>query len=111
MELLTEEIRNQIPELTSQDELDDPVVYAKFFVPWSNRTWLATEGEPVLDEIGEEIDFEFFGRIHDREVHWGSWTLNELLSVKDLSGLVDVKRDPYFDPKPISEIANVASEV
>ena len=104
MELLTQEIRNQIPELTSQEELEDPVVYVKFFVPLSNRVWLATEGEPVLDEIGEEIDFEFFGRIHGREVQWGSWTLNDLLAVKDTSGSVDVKRDPHFDPKPISEI-------
>jgi hypothetical protein len=111
MELLTEEIREQIPELASQEDLDDPVVYARFFVPSSRRTWLATEGEPVLDETGEEMDFEFFGRIHDREVYWGSWTLNDLLDVKDTSGSVDVKRDPHFGPKPISEIGNVASDV
>lgn len=111
MELLTEEIRNQIPELTSQEELEDPVVYAKFFVPSSNRIWLATEGEPVLDETGEEIDFEFFGRIHGREVRWGSWTLHDLQAVKDTSGFVDVKRDPHFDPKPISEIGSATKQL
>jgi hypothetical protein len=104
MELLTEEIRNRIPELTAQGELDDPVVYVKFFTPASNRTWLATEGEPVLDERGEEMDFEFFGRIHGHDVHWGSWTLKELLSVKDSSGMLNVTRDSHFDPKPISEL-------
>lgn len=111
MELLTEEIRNQIPELASQEEREDPVVYVKFFVPFSNRIWLATEGEPVLDEIGEEIDFEFFGRIYGREVQWGSWTLNDLLAVKDASGSVEVKRDPVFSPIPISEIGNTTNEV
>jgi hypothetical protein len=111
MELLTEDVRDQIPELTSQEDLDDPVVYARFYVPSSNRAWFAVEGESVLDKNGCEIDFEFFGRIHDREVYWGSWTLNDLLDVKDTSGSVDVKRDPNFAPKPISEIGNAANGV
>ncbi len=104
MELLTEKIRNQIPELTSQEELDDPVVYVKFFTRWSNRIWLATEGEPVFDASGKERDFEFFGLIHGHEVEWGSWTLNELLSLKDSSGRLGVSRDPHFDPVPISKL-------
>jgi hypothetical protein len=103
MELLTEEIRNHIPELASQEDLDDPVVYVKFCTPGSNRAWFATEGEPVLGGRGEELDFEFFGRVYGPDVSWGSWTLNELLSVKDSPGHVDVKRNPHFNPKAISE--------
>jgi hypothetical protein len=111
MELLTEEIRNRIPELTSQEDLDDPVVYVKFFTPGSNRAWLATEGEPVLDGRGEEIDFEFFGRVYGRDASWGSWTLDELLSVKDSSGMLNVTRDPFFDPKPISELDDAGNHI
>ena len=55
MQLLTAELRSQLPPLYSQEHNQDPVVHCKFFTPWSNWTWFVTEGEP------EEDDFRFFG--------------------------------------------------
>lgn len=44
MKLLTQEIRKEIPKLYSQDgKGDEAITYVKFFAPWSNWTWCATE--------------------------------------------------------------------
>ena len=58
MELLTEELRKQLPPLYSQENVKDPMVICKFFHPLSNMTWYAIEGEPSGD------DFLFFGYGH-----------------------------------------------
>ena len=55
MELLTEELRKQLPPLYSQEHEQDPMVYVKFFHPLTDMTWYATEGSPEGD------DFIFFG--------------------------------------------------
>ncbi len=56
MKLLPKEIREQLPPLYSQDgKGGNAVVYVKYFAPWSSWTWLATEGEPVLDESTETV--------------------------------------------------------
>jgi hypothetical protein len=76
MKLLTDQIRNKLPPLYAQDgKGGKAVVYAKFFTPSSSWTWYVTEGEPVLDESGREVDFRFFGL------------------------------DLYFQPKTLEEIA------
>ena len=62
MKLLTKEIRKNLPKLYAQDgKGDEAIVHVKFFTPWSNWTWYATEGEPIFDDDGNEIDFRFFG--------------------------------------------------
>ena len=55
MKLLTAELRSQLPPLYSQEKNPDATVHLKFFCPWNNWTWFATEGE------AEEDDFRFFG--------------------------------------------------
>jgi Protein of unknown function (DUF2958) len=57
MKLLTPELRAQLPPLYSQEKNDDPIVHVKFFCPWSNWTWFATEGRQEDDE------FLFFGYV------------------------------------------------
>ena len=47
MKLLTKKIRAQLPQLYAQDKDPDPVVWVKFFCPWNQWTWLATEGSGV----------------------------------------------------------------
>lgn len=47
MKLLTKAIRAKLPQLYSQDNEPDPVVWLKLFCPWGNWTWLATEGSGV----------------------------------------------------------------
>ena len=105
MTLLPKEIREQLPPLYSQDgKGGKAVVHVKMFTPDSNWTWLATEGEPVLDDTGSEIDFQFFGLVDGLEKELGYFSLSELESVNGPMGL-PIERDLYFQPKALEEIA------
>jgi hypothetical protein len=96
LKLLTEELRRTLPPLYSQEHNKDPVVRCKFFTPWSNWTWFATEGEP------DEEDFRFFGYVCGHEEEWGYFVLSELESVQGPGGLT-IERDLHFTPAPFSE--------
>jgi hypothetical protein len=96
MKLLTEEIKATIPKLYSQEEVEDPIVHVKFFCPWNNWTWYATEGEE------DEGDFRFFGLVKGHEQEFGYFVLSELESVKGPFGL-GIERDLYFSPQPLSK--------
>jgi len=105
MKLLTKEIREQLPPLYSQDgKGGKAVVYTKYFTPSSNWTWLATEGEPVLDESQNEVDYKFFGLVFGHEKEFGYFLLSELEEVRGPMGL-PIERDLYFQPKTLEEIA------
>ena len=106
MKLLPKEIREQMPPLYAQDgNGGKAVVYVKYFTPNSNWTWLATEGEPVLDESGtHEIDYKFFGLVFGHEREFGYFLLSELEEVRGPMGL-PIERDLYFKPKTLEEIA------
>lgn len=97
MQLLTEELRAQLPPLYSQENVADPIVHAKFFTPDSSWTWYATEGQD------DEGDFRFFGYVVGLESEWGYFVLSELESVRGPLGL-PIERDLYFKPRPFSEI-------
>jgi hypothetical protein len=47
MKLLTNAIRKKLPALYSQEQVEDPAVWVKFFTPDASWTWYATEGSPV----------------------------------------------------------------
>lgn len=94
MKLLTKEILERLPALGSLDGVDDPVVQVKFFTPWSNWTWWATEYDP---ETGI-----FFGLVSGFELEWGNFSLAELEEVE--AGGLKIERDLYFDPKRVSLI-------
>ena len=96
MKLLTKEILAKLPPLYSQEKAEDPVAWVKFFAPWTNWTWFATEGEPKGD------DFLFFGYVIGHEREWGYFSLSELESVRGPAGL-KIERDMYFKPVPASE--------
>ena len=105
MKLLPKEIREQLPPLYSQDgKGGKAVVHVKYFTPSSSWTWYATEGEPVLDESGREVDFRFFGLVdgHDKEL--GYFLLSELEEVRGPMGL-PIERDLHWQPKTLEEIA------
>ena len=100
MKLLTKEIKNVVPKLYSQEEKgDEAVAYIKFFTPWSNWTWYATEFD------GEDI---FFGLVVGLETELGYFSLKELSEVIGPCGL-KIERDLYFNPKPLSELRNLHS--
>jgi len=105
MKLLPKEIREQLPPLYSQDgKGGKAVVYVKYFTPSSSWTWFATEGEPVLDESGKEVDFKFFGLVEGHEKELGYFVLSELEEVRGPMGL-PIERDLHFKPKTLVEIA------
>ncbi|MDD5135553.1 MAG: DUF2958 domain-containing protein [Phycisphaerae bacterium] len=105
MKLLPKEIREQLPPLYSQDgKGGKAVVYTKYFTPSSSWTWLCTEGEPVLDESGKEVDFKFFGLVFGHEREFGYFLLSELEEVRGPMGL-PIERDLHFKPKMLAEIA------
>jgi len=99
--LLTEEVREKLPKLYSQGGRPAAgiKVITKFFDPTGAWTWYVLEGEPVIDEAGREMDFQFFGFVKGFEGELGYFTLNELLHAKDgLTGLqaLPIERDLHF---------------
>ena len=98
MELLTAELRANLPPLYSQEQVSDPIVHCKFFTPDSNWTWYVTEGS------AEEEDYRFFGYVCGMENEWGYFVLSELESARGPLGL-PIERDLYFTPSPFSQIS------
>lgn len=107
MQLLTREIREQLPALYSQENVSDPVVYIKFFDPTGSWSWYATEGEET-----DNGDFLFFGYVVGFEAELGYFTLSQLKHAKDnCTGLqaLPIERDLYFTPCKLSEVKEMHS--
>jgi len=103
MKLLTKEIRNKIPALReTEGQGDDAIVQVKFFDPCGSWTWFAVEGEPILDDDGKEVDFQFYGLVKGFCDELGYFNLSELASVKSRFGL-GIERDMYFGRKTLGE--------
>ncbi len=94
--LLTEEMKKTIPKLYSQENVKDPMVYAKFFDPTSNWTWYVTEFD------GEDM---FFGLVDGHEKEMGYFSLSELENVRGRFGL-PIERDMCFKATTLSSIHN-----
>jgi hypothetical protein len=83
MKLLTNAIRKKLPALYSQEQVEDPTVWVKFFTPDAAWTWYATEGSLVdtngiMIQPGEdkvEVDFLFFGYVRGLESELGYLSL------------------------------------
>ena len=95
MKLMTADLRTQLPQLYSQEEVDDPKAIAKFFTPDSNWTWYATEFD------GKDT---FFGLVDGFEKELGYFSLKELESIRGAFGL-PIERDLWFEPTQLSEIS------
>lgn len=104
MMMLTKENRQQLPPLLAQDgEGDNATVFVKYFAPWSFWTWYATEGEPIKDDAGKEIDFRFFGWVFGDFPELGYFHLSQLTEITGPMGL-KIERDRYFDPQPLAKV-------
>jgi len=96
MELMTNEVRRQLPDLGSQDgKGGEAIVYLKLFTPDGSWTWFATEFD------GEDI---FFGLVDGFERELGYFSLSELQKVRGPLGL-PVERDLHWRPRALREIA------
>jgi DUF2958 family protein len=94
MQLLTQELRQQLPPLYSQEHVEDPMVICKFFCPWNQWTWYALEFD------GED---RFFGWVVGDEQELGYFLLSDFEKTKGPAGL-EIERDLYFKPTPLSVI-------
>lgn len=95
MELLTEEIRQQLPKLYSGEKLGlDAPALVKFFSADSGWHWYASEFD------GEDI---FFGLVAGLEVELGYFALSELQEIRGPLGL-PIERDLDYTPKTLREL-------
>lgn len=98
--LLPMEIREQLPHLYSQEDVEDPLVQVKFFNPSGSWTWYVIEGSQR-----EDGDWLFFGLVDGFFEELGYFTLSELEGVQGQFGL-GIERDKWFRPKPLSEVSS-----
>jgi hypothetical protein len=125
MQLLNNELYDRFIQVGSQEEVEDPIVVAKFFNPQGAGRWFATEITSVLVDIEgkrEEIeltqwaqldrgpldplliDVYFFGFVSifgDWNDELGYFSLSELVSYRGPLGL-GIERDLYWAEKPLS---------
>lgn len=94
MQLLTQELRKQLPPIGSTEKAADPTVVAKFFSPDGSWTWFATE----FDQQDT-----FFGAVSGFEFEIGYFSLSELKETRGPMGL-PIERDLHFKPTPLSKI-------
>jgi len=105
MKLLTKEIRKKLPPLYAQESKGgQAIVYLKLFSPDSGWSWYLTEGSPIKDDSGQEVDFHFFGLVDGLEKELGYVALSELETVRGPLGL-PIERDLHWQPKTLEEIA------
>jgi len=94
--LLPQEIQEKLPRLYTQELLGlEALALVKFFTPRSRWTWYASE----FDQVDT-----FFGLVDGFELELGNFSLSELDSVRDRSGLPAVERDLYFTPMTLAQL-------
>ena len=93
--LLPEGIARKLPPLYSQEEQgENAIAVVKFFTPWTNWTWYASEYDPE-GRI-------FFGIVVGHEREFGNFSLDELKAIRG-PGNLRIERDLYWSPKPLKE--------
>lgn len=99
MMLLTKELRAKLPQLYSQEDIGLAAkAQVKFFSPYSNWTWYASEFD------GEDL---FFGLVDGLEKELGYFSLKELseLTISFVGVEVPaVERDRHWEPKTLKEL-------
>jgi hypothetical protein len=103
MELLTEELYRLLPPIHS----DATVAKVKYFTPWSNWTWYASEASAELADgseaslqdsrAAERVDVIFFGLVNGPEKEYGYFRLSELEGIRGPLGL-RIECDLHFRP-------------
>jgi hypothetical protein len=98
MELLPESEKSKLAKLYENEDKSPSEVIApiKFFCPWSNWTWYATEFD------GEDL---FFGLVDGFEKELGYFSLSELEGLTGPGGL-KIERDLHWTPKDLATLMN-----
>lgn len=101
MKLITKDIEEELlrnPLYSNESKPADQVkIIVKFFTPWTNWTWYATEGSKT-----EDGDWRFFGLVRGHETELGYFLLSELESVRGPFGL-KIERDMHFHDKTLAQ--------
>lgn len=95
MKLLTKAIEKRFAKIGRQEDVEDPIIIAKFFNPGGIGTWYATEFNPA--------DGLFFGLCDIHEKEWGYFSLDELTRFRGRWGL-GIERDLHFGEKRVSQL-------
>lgn len=93
MQLLPKAIAATLPPLYTTEEIpvEQKVVYVKFFDPYTQWTWYASEYDPK-----ERV---FFGYVLGQEKEWGEFSLDELESLMMPNGITPrIERGLDFTP-------------
>jgi hypothetical protein len=97
MQLLPDSLKSRLPPLLSQEAADEPVVYAKYFLPGTAWAWYVLEGE---EEDGE---FLFFGFVNGLDAEFGQFRLSELEGIRGPDGQT-VQRDDAFTEGKLTDV-------
>ena len=96
-QLISMELLDAFAQVGRQEHAEDPQIVVKFFTPWSNWTWYATEFDPE--------DLRFFGLVDGFEREWGYFSLEELLEIRGPAGL-RIERDLHIGRLACSSISH-----
>ena len=78
MELLTEDLKKKFSKVGSQQNVEDPIFIAKYFLTFSSWAFYATAFDPRTDV--------FTGMCNCEEMQWGTVNLHDLESLGRRSG-------------------------
>ena len=94
---LPQSIVKTLPPLYATEiiAIEDKVIRAKFFCPWSQFTWWAVEFDPK-DRI-------CFGLVRGHETEWGYFSIDELDSIDGPGGL-RIERDVHFRAQTVKDM-------
>jgi hypothetical protein len=98
MELITQNIKEQIPKLYETEEQNNPIVYVKLFL--DGWTWHITE-------LSIDGDIAFGYVISPFGAELGYFSLEEIKGIRGSLGL-GVERDLFFNPTKLSSIKNAS---
>lgn len=97
MELLPEDLRARLPSLYSQEAEDDPIVFARLYLPGTNTDWYLLGGETTGD------DYLFYGFIGEPENRFAEFRLAEINTLRGPQGQ-SVRRDLAFAEGRLTDV-------
>lgn len=97
MKLLTKELEERFAQVGRQEEVEDPIVVARFFNPTGGQTWYALEYNPE-----DNCFFGYVSLFNDYNNELGYFSLDELESIRGQFGL-GIERDLYREEMTLSE--------
>jgi len=97
MQLMTPSLEKEFKRIWNQQRSEDPLVVAKYFHPFSQRTRYATEYDPKTET--------FFGFVAGD--YGERWYFNKKEMEKLLFAWLHMERDKYWEPVLFSTIKDI----